>query len=238
MRIVAIILAAGKGTRMKMNLPKCAIPFLGKPMINHIIDQLVPLSLAKIIVVVGYQKDKVIELLPNDVIIVEQKEQLGTYHAVLSALPYIDANDKLLILPGDMPLVQTKELQKIIDSSKSSDLTVVGMNVVNPKGYGRVIKNKNGYNIIEELDASESERKVNLVNTGVYFLKAEIILKSINDIQNKNAQKEYYLTSIVAWTKPPYQTYLYVTNMPKYFSGINDYNTLKVLEKESQEGFL
>lgn len=203
MKKYAIILAAGKGTRMKTCLPKCAYPLLKKPMIAYIVENLKNTQLLDdLIVVVGHKKEIIHDILNDTVLYATQEEQLGTGHAVLMAKDLItDKDGYTIILPGDMPLIDESVIKEAIDAhiKQRHDLTVVTTIVDEPFGYGRIIRNGNHLltEIVEENDATESQKEIKEINTGIYIVKNDILFDSLSKIDNKNAKGEYYLTDIV-----------------------------------------
>ncbi len=203
MRKYAIILAAGKGTRMKTCLPKCAYPLLRKPMIAYIVENLKNTGLLdELVVVVGHKKEVIKDILNSTVSYAYQEEQLGTGHAVMMAKETIkDEEGYTIILPGDMPLIDEGVIGKAINAhiEAKNDLTVVSAIYEDPYGYGRIIRN--GHNlldsIVEENDASDEQRKIKEVNSGMYIVRTDLLFEALNKVSNKNARGEYYLTDIV-----------------------------------------
>jgi len=201
MKNYAIVLAAGKGTRMKTDLPKCAYPLLKKPMIVYIVENLKKTtSVDEIITVVGHKKEVIKNILNSRVSYAMQEEQLGTGHAVLMAKDLVKEQGQTIILPGDMPLIDQSILQEAMDYHESSqnDLTVVSTIMHEPEGYGRIIKrNEQLEAIVEEKDATEKEKEIKEVNTGIYIVDNDLLFDSLEKVTNDNAQNEYYLTDIV-----------------------------------------
>ena len=226
--IYSIILAAGKGTRMKTELPKCAFPILEKPMINYIIDAIDKTKVDRKIVVVGYKKEVFYELL-KDVIFAEQKNQLGTADAVKAALPYIEEG-YTLILPGDTPLISYEKINSLIDIELTldNDIALLTTELDNPTGYGRIIR-KNGKieRIVEEKDAFDDEKEIKEVNTGIMIVKNSFLKDAIYKIDNNNAKREYYLTDLLKFTENI--TSIKLDNNEILY-GINDLYTLSVVE--------
>ena len=152
----AIILAAGKGTRMKTELPKCAFPLLKKPMVTYIIEALEPISIDQIICVVGHKKEVLQDILKDRVKYAIQEEQLGTGHAVKCALDFIDDNGYTIILPGDTPLIDKEILDQLIEvhESNKNDFTIGTIVLDNPFGFGRIVRNSSNsvLRIVEEKD--------------------------------------------------------------------------------------
>jgi bifunctional UDP-N-acetylglucosamine pyrophosphorylase/glucosamine-1-phosphate N-acetyltransferase len=202
--IITIILAAGKGTRMKSDLVKTLHPLLGVPMLSYPVKlSLNDIKAEKTILVVGHQADKIKEKFRDPRIhFVLQEQQLGTGHAVLQALPYLQSfNGTVLILCGDVPLVKMETLRSFIDTfwRNESKLSVLTAVVENPTGYGRIIRGPTGWleKIVEEKDGSEDEKLVREINTGIYCIKAPFLIDSLKEIGQENAQGEYYLTELV-----------------------------------------
>ena len=226
--INAIILAAGRGTRMKSDIPKCAFPILEKPMIQYIMDALDKTKVDKKIVVVGYKKEVFFELLKN-VCFAEQKNQLGTADAVKAAIPYLD-DGITLIIPGDTPLINYERLNSLIEVelTLNKDIALLTTYLDNPTGYGRIVR-ENGkiIRIAEEKDAYDDEKLIKEVNTGIMVVKNSFLKKAINKIGNNNAKKEYYLTDIVNFTDDITSVIL---DNNELLYGINDLYTLSLVE--------
>ncbi len=216
-----IILAAGKGTRMYSNKPKVLHHLAGKALIQHVVDCAKSLNPQKIIGVYGYGGNDVKNALQHENIIwVEQKEQLGTGHAVLQTLKDLDNDALTLILLGDVPLISTEACRKLIEITHTLGLMTVKKQ--NPTGYGRIIRDKNEaiQAIVEHKDASIEHLKINEVNTGIIAAKNDKLIEWVQALKNNNAQKEYYLTDIVA----------------KAVSEGNEIDSIIVTEESSVEG--
>lgn len=202
----AVILAAGKGVRMKSDLPKVLHRVCGREMINHVVDNVKGLGAVQIIAVTGYRQDAVKAALDEAVEIAWQREQLGTGHGVMQAVPLISKDTKdVLVLCGDMPLISTKTLKKLIDYHRDGGygMTVLTADMDNPEGYGRIIRNERGniIAIVEQRDANVEQRRIREINSGVYCFKKESLELGIDNLKNDNAQGEYYLTDIVEFLK-------------------------------------
>jgi bifunctional UDP-N-acetylglucosamine pyrophosphorylase/glucosamine-1-phosphate N-acetyltransferase len=202
--IATIVLAAGKGTRMKSDLVKVLHPLLGVPMLSYPIDlSLNRIKAEKTIVVVGHQANRIKERFKDPRIhFVLQEEQLGTGHAVLQAIPFLKTFvGTVLILCGDVPLVKAETLYSFIDAFRENETTLSVLTAVveNPSGYGRIIRNPQGWleKIVEEKDGSEEERLIREINTGIFCVKFPYLIDGLSKIGQENAQGEYYLTDLV-----------------------------------------
>lgn len=199
----AIILAAGKGTRMKSSLCKVLHPVAGRPMISYVVDAVRACGLQKIVLVVGHQASDVMSRFADaDIEFAIQEPQLGTGHAVAAAREALSGfSGEVLILCGDVPLITPETLEKFQDlhREKSSRLTVMTTHVKNPHGYGRIVRNESRQivGIVEEKDAGDTQKTINEINTGIYIARAELLFSLLSGIKNNNAQGEYYLTDIV-----------------------------------------
>jgi bifunctional UDP-N-acetylglucosamine pyrophosphorylase/glucosamine-1-phosphate N-acetyltransferase len=208
--IATIVLAAGKGTRMKSDLVKVLHPLLGVPMLFYPIDlSLNKIKAEKTIVVVGYQADRIKGMFKDPRIhFAIQEDQLGTGHAVFQATPFLKTFvGTVLILCGDVPLVKAETLYSFIDAFRENDttLSVLTALVENPSGYGRIIRNPQGWleRIVEEKDASGEERLIREINTGIFCVESPYLIDGLSKIGKGNAQGEYYLTDLVqiAWDR-------------------------------------
>lgn len=238
-----IILAAGKGTRMRSDIPKCAYPLKDKPMIVYILDTLNELEINKIFIVVGYQKEILIKIVngmeKENITLIEQFPQLGTAHAIKCCdkfMRYLDGDT--LILLGDMPLVDGTILKGFINYHKMNhnDFTILTTNINNPTGYGRIIKRTGKViKIAEEKDTTFLEKKITEINTGIYCINNQLLFQNIYKINNNNTQKEYYLTDLVEIMVPNYKVDTYIVNYNYHLMGINDLKTLKKVEQMMEE---
>lgn len=201
MSLEIIILAAGKGTRMKSSLPKVLHPIAGVPMVEHVLTTAINLEPKKIHLVCGYGIEQITKFVEDkniQVNIVEQKEQLGTAHAVLQALPYIDDNSDILVLYGDTPMVRTSTLKRMLSILESNSLVVLTAQVSDPTNLGRIIRKQDGSfkRIVEEKDANSDELKINEINTGVCCGNIGIFKEYLPLVGCENKQKEFYLTDL------------------------------------------
>ncbi len=201
MKNYAIVLAAGKGTRMKTELPKCAYPILKKPMISYIYEALEKSVVDEVIVVVGHKKEVIMDILKDKVMYAEQKEQLGTADACKAAREFVVEDGNTIILPGDMPLVTTELINRAFSAHKERryDLTICTTKVNDPTGYGRIVRGEEGIveEIVEQLDANGTQLLINEINTGVYVCDNKLLFEALDKVKNNNAKNEYYLTDIV-----------------------------------------
>ncbi|HEY0721515.1 MAG TPA: bifunctional UDP-N-acetylglucosamine diphosphorylase/glucosamine-1-phosphate N-acetyltransferase GlmU [Gammaproteobacteria bacterium] len=196
-----VILAAGQGTRMKSALPKVVHPIGAKPLLAHVITTAKALDAAKIHVVYGHGGDKVRAAI-NDPALhwVEQRQQLGTGHAVSQAIDHIDDAAVVLILYGDVPLTTLETLQPLVASARTGELGLLTALLPDPHGYGRIVRNTDNaiQRIVEQKDANEVERAIREINSGMMALPARRLKKWLGQLKNDNAQGEYYLTDIIA----------------------------------------
>ncbi|NDY71569.1 nucleoside-diphosphate-sugar pyrophosphorylase [Desulfobacter hydrogenophilus] len=204
-KVAVIILAAGKGSRMKSDLAKVLHRVAGKSMINHVIEAATEVASNHIHVVVGHQADKVRKEIPKkyNVQFAFQKELLGTGDAVRVALPGVDACiQHVLVLCGDVPLIRKQTIADLVSAHRNltSGLTVLAAKVSDPTGYGRIIKDNDGQllAIREEADATDLEKQIDIVNSGIFCFEKQFLESGLGRIQNNNSQGEYYLTDLVA----------------------------------------
>ncbi|MCK9268009.1 MAG: bifunctional UDP-N-acetylglucosamine diphosphorylase/glucosamine-1-phosphate N-acetyltransferase GlmU [Alkaliphilus sp.] len=202
MKLKAIVLAAGEGTRMKSKLPKVLHKVCGQTMLKHIIDTVNNSDIEECIVVVGYEAEKVKESLSSEVKTVFQEEQLGTGHAVTMAYDNIREGTTVLVLCGDGPLITEKTLRAMIDYHRKEDLgaTVLTADLPNPEDYGRIIRDAEGrlQKIVEEKDATVEEKSITEINSGIYCFDGSILRDVLPKLENNNIQKEYYLTDVLS----------------------------------------
>lgn len=195
--IFAVVLAAGKGTRMRSNKAKVLHTLCGAPMVNYAIEAIRPLAPEKLMVVVGHQADQVEAVLPEEAEPVLQKEQLGTGDAVRVALEAIEEEEGvLLVVNGDGPLISDRTLGELVERHREAGVgaTVLVAQLPDPSGLGRVIEDAGVVRIVEERDAGESERRINLVNLGLYAFDLPEIRDALGRIETDNGQGELYLT--------------------------------------------
>lgn len=231
----AIILAAGKGTRMKTEMPKCAFPLLKKPMVEYIVDALEKTSIDKSICVVGHKKEVIEDILKDRVEYCVQQEQLGTGHAVLQAKSLIKEDGYSIILPGDTPLIDEEiiNLMTHTHESNKNDFTIGTIFLDNPFGFGRIVRNSNGniIKIVEEKDASDSIKQIKEINTGLFCVNNKLLFEALSLVKNNNAKKEYYLTDIVEILTNKAKIGSFTISDTYKLNGINDLFTLSCVEK-------
>jgi len=198
---VAVVLAAGMGTRMKSDLPKVLFPVLGRPMIEYVLDALASAGIRRTIIVVGYRADDVKKLLANrsGIEFALQTERLGTGHAVKMAQPLLtEQRGPVVIVAGDSPMIQASSVRKLLDHfAEHSPACLLGtLHKSNPQGLGRIVRDTAGQfqAIIEEKDATDNQRQLTEVNMSTYIFGGPDLLQALDRLQNNNRQKEYYLT--------------------------------------------
>ena len=239
MKIEAIILAAGKGTRMKSDLPKVMHNVAGKPMIAWIIEALTPVC-DVLNVVTGHGREIVEEFISMnfpDVKFSFQEVQNGTGGAVRAAIPNVSGDvDTVLICAGDTPLIKTEtfeEAKKFFVES-GSDLVIVSTILDDAGSYGRIERTEHGdvAGIVEFLDANESQREIKEINSGIYLVEKHFLKEAVSQLKNNNAKQEYYLTDIVKFAVDMHKKVTaYVEHDSFSISGINDQEQLKEVEK-------
>ena len=203
MGLSIVLLAAGEGKRMKTDKPKPLVHLADHPLIQYSLDTAKILKPERIILVTGYKKDEVKKYVlsnnPGDYIFCEQKERLGTGHAVKQAAPYLPDIGKTLVLYADVPLVSANSLRKLIKSSQRKKISILTSQVSKPKWYGRIIRDddENPIAIREEADASNDEKGINEIFTGIMIADNEFLKKGLKGLLRNNKAGEYYLTDLV-----------------------------------------
>lgn len=195
-----VILAAGMGKRMQSALPKVLHPLAGKPLLSHVISAARALSPTTLCVIYGHGGDAVPgSLAAADLVFAKQEPQLGTGHAVAQAAPHLDDAVPTLVLYGDVPLIASSTLQRLIDSAGNDKLAVLTVDMADPTGYGRIVREHGQIiSIVEQKDASPEQRAIRECNTGIMVAPTAQLKKWLAGLSNNNAQGEYYLTDIVA----------------------------------------
>ena len=238
MKIQTVILAAGQSKRMKSDLPKPLMPLMGKPLLEWILDAIsdAGITLAPI-VVVGHKAEQIkAAFSERELTFVEQKERLGTGHAVLQAYDAIEKAqpDKVVVLCGDVPLISS-ELVKVLGEAHPP--SVLGFYADDPFGYGRIVTDDNGefVKIVEEKDASDEEKEITLVNSGIYTFPMEDLKKNLEGLNQNNAQGEYYLTEVApAYASQGKEIEVLEINDEVQTKGVNDLSQLAELTQEAK----
>jgi len=234
----AIILAAGKGTRMKSSKAKVTYHLADQPLIQRVVNVALDIGCGLVTVVVGYKKEDVIDCLtPHpELRFVEQKEQKGTGHAVMVTQEmFQDFEGDVLILCGDVPLLTRETLQQLLDVHKQnkSSCTVLTVKLDDPGKYGRIVRSQDGtlQKIVEYKDASEKERTINEINSGIYCFKCQDLFQALSSVNSKNKQNEYYLTDTLEILREKGKSVnALVTGDVHEVSGINSQQQLACLE--------
>ncbi len=234
-RAAAIVLAAGKGTRMKSSHPKVMHRIAGRTLIGHVLDNLAPLDLARVVAVVAPGMDDVTqEVAPHGVAF--QTEQRGTGHAVGCARSALaDFTGDILVVYGDTPFVSTATLRRMFERRHASDdpaIVVLGMRPVDPSGYGRLVLGADGMldRIVEHKDATDAERAIGLANSGVMVIDGSVVWSLIDRLDNKNAKGEFYLTDIVALARRDGRRCAVVEAPAEELLGVNSRSELAAAE--------
>ncbi|OEG00290.1 UDP-N-acetylglucosamine diphosphorylase/glucosamine-1-phosphate N-acetyltransferase [Vulcanibacillus modesticaldus] len=249
--LYSIVLAAGKGTRMKSTLPKVLHKVGGKPMIGHVIDVLQEINTQEIVVIVGHESEKVKEYVGGNALFAEQLEQLGTAHAVSQASPILsNKSGTTLVICGDTPLFTKETLSALIEKhhNKNAAATILTTELSSPTGYGRIIRDDKGnvLKIVEEKDASLEEKEIKEVNSGTYCFDNQKLFAALSKVNNNNKQGEYYLTDVIEILKTSGEIVTaYKTDNHLETIGVNDRIALakaekimrnRVIEKHMREG--
>ncbi len=200
MKIKTVILAAGQGTRMRSARPKVLHRIAGKALLEHVYDMSSQLDNNTVNVVYGHGAELVLQELQHlSVNWIEQQQQLGTGHAVQQAVDHIEDQDVVLILYGDVPLLKLETVKELLGMVSENSLGLLTVELKDPKGYGRIVRDQGDrvIKIVEEKDADDKIRQINEVNTGILSLKGKRLKNWLSNLENNNAQKEYYLTDII-----------------------------------------
>lgn len=238
MSLSVVILAAGKGTRMKSSLPKVLHPVAHKPMVQHVIDAATELESQNISLVYGHGGDQLqTQLANNKVNWVLQAEQLGTGHAVKVAHEHMPDNDTVLILYGDVPLIQASTLQRLLAVKPEKGIALLTVKLDDPTGYGRIIrKDDKVVGIVEQKDANAEQLQVQEVNTGIMAVNGDLLKGWLNNLSSDNAQGEYYLTDVIAMAhEAGYEINTAHPENAMEVEGANNRIQLAALEREYQK---
>lgn len=235
----AVILAAGKGTRMKSNLPKVMHPIAGKPMLQHVLDSAAELAPEKIHLVLGHGAEVIREHIAAsaNLDVVLQEQQLGTGHAVMQVLPKLSPASTTLILYGDVPLIRADTLRRLAALANDQTLALLTVRLADPTGYGRILRDEQNLvaAIVEQKDATPEQLALNEVNTGFMAIPSQFLREYLPQLSNQNAQGEYYLTDIIALARA---SGLAVTSLetayPYEVQGVNNRRQQAQLERQYQ----
>jgi bifunctional UDP-N-acetylglucosamine pyrophosphorylase / glucosamine-1-phosphate N-acetyltransferase len=235
-KLKAVILAAGKGTRMKSDLPKVVHTVNGKPMVEYAIEAAKGAGADEVCLVVGYKSELVKESVTSKVQYAIQEEQLGTGHAVKCAKDFIGTEGETLILFGDTPLITGATLKKLVEFHRQHEnkVTVLSAMVDNPTGYGRIIRLEDGSFLksVEHKDANKTELLSKEVNSGMYVFDARELAEALNRLTTNNAQGEYYLPDTLTIIKNKgLRVDAYVLEHAVEMTGVNDQEQLKEVER-------
>ncbi|MCY8623930.1 bifunctional UDP-N-acetylglucosamine diphosphorylase/glucosamine-1-phosphate N-acetyltransferase GlmU [Bacillus spizizenii] len=237
----AVVLAAGQGTRMKSKLYKVLHPVCGKPMVEHVVDEALKLSLSKLVTIVGHGAEEVKKQLGDKSEYALQAEQLGTAHAVKQAQPFLaDEKGVTIVICGDTPLLTAETMEQMLKehTQREAKATILTAVAEDPTGYGRIIRGENGavQKIVEHKDASEEERLVTEINTGTYCFDNEALFRAIDLVSNDNVQGEYYLPDVIEILKNEGETVAaYQTDNFQETLGVNDRVALSQAEQFMKE---
>ncbi|MBN2385371.1 NTP transferase domain-containing protein [bacterium] len=232
-----LVLAAGKSTRMGGTLPKVLQPLGRKKVIDYVLERVQAMPFARIGVVVGFQAERVREyLVGRNLIFIEQKEQLGTGHAVMVSEPVFSSGaGHLLVLSGDVPLLTRHTLEALLTLHLSTDspATMLSTHLVEPFGYGRIVRTEldRVNRIIEEKDTTIEEKKINEINAGIYVFRKTVLFEALHHLTNDNRAREYYLTDVIGvLVKHNFEPHIFCTEDFREVLGINTPEELKQVE--------
>jgi bifunctional UDP-N-acetylglucosamine pyrophosphorylase/glucosamine-1-phosphate N-acetyltransferase len=239
-KLKAVILAAGKGTRMKSDLPKVVHTVNGKPMVEYVVEAAKGAGAEEVCLVVGYQSEVVKTNVKSEVKYAMQNEQLGTGHAVKCAKDFIGTEGETLILFGDTPLITGHTLNKLVEFHRGNEnkVTVLSAIVNDPSGYGRIIRNEAGSfeKSVEHKDANATELLSKEVNSGMYVFDAKELSEALDKLTTNNAQGEYYLPDTLTIIKEKgFKVDAYILDNAAEMTGVNDQEQLKEVEKIVKE---
>ncbi len=238
--IMAIVMAAGKGTRMKSKKSKLVQKIFGKEVVKRAVENAKNAGVNDIVAVVGYQKEEVMAVLGDTVKYAFQEDMMGTGHAVLMAKEYLQGKKgKVLVLNGDVPLIRPETLNKLIEKSIENKEYATLLTAIydNPKGYGRIIRDEGGnvLAIVEEKDTTDEQKEIKEINAGIYCFDIEELLSALDEIKPNNAQGEYYITDVIGiMNKKGLKTGAVVVEDNTEILGINDRIQLEMLTKVLQ----
>lgn len=235
----AILMAAGKGTRMYSSTPKVLHEICQKPMIEHILDKMDEIQVDKVVTVVGYGHEEIEKAMDGRCLFALQEPQLGTGHAVAQAKQLNGYGGVTLVANGDCPRIQSSTYQRMFDECADVSMVVLTAVLDDPKVYGRVIRDEQGFiqKIVEFKDSNEEEKKVCEINTGIYCFNNEDLFKYLGELKNNNAQKEYYITDMVSiLNSKGLKVKAVVLDDPKEAEGVNNKVELAEANRWMQDG--
>jgi UDP-N-acetylglucosamine diphosphorylase/glucosamine-1-phosphate N-acetyltransferase len=245
--VAAVVLAAGKGKRMKSDLPKVLQTMFGRPMIEYVLDTLISLDIKKICVVIGYQAESVKETLENyhdRIEFVLQEKQLGTGHAVLMAEDTLKGfSGEILVLAGDVPFLSSETITRLIEVHRheKAAATVLSSIPTDPENYGRIVRVSGTDTvdyIVEHKDADDKEKKSGEINTGTFCFDSRYFFDSLREIRDNNSQKEYYLTDIMQiLRRKGLKAAVYLTDNSDEALGVNSAEQKAYLEAKFAEKY-
>jgi bifunctional UDP-N-acetylglucosamine pyrophosphorylase/glucosamine-1-phosphate N-acetyltransferase len=243
MKRAAIILAAGKGTRMPASdIPKVMHEVSGKPMVAHVVEAVRPVCAGRIYVVVGYKAEQVVDALEGaGVSFVHQTEQLGTGHAVIQCSNVLrDFSGTVIVLNGDVPCLRTRTIEEFsgYHDRENSAATVLTAEVENPKGYGRIVRAPDDslLRIVEEKDADETAKRIREINSGLFCFEKEKLFDALSATTRENVQREYYLTDVIGVLKKRNETVrAFRAADPREVAGVNTEEELRAVRAYFEE---
>jgi len=233
----AVILAAGQGTRMKSKLYKVLHPVCGKPMVQHVVDQVSTLNIEEIVTIIGHGAEMVKSQLGDVSMYALQEKQLGTAHAVMQASNILEGKEGVtIVVCGDTPLIKAETMEALVKhhEESSAQATVLTARITDPTGYGRIIRNDAGLveKIVEHKDATNEEREVNEINTGTYCFDNHSLFEALKSVSNENVQGEYYLPDVIEILKNQGEVVTaYQTDDLEETLGVNDRVALAEAER-------
>jgi bifunctional UDP-N-acetylglucosamine pyrophosphorylase/glucosamine-1-phosphate N-acetyltransferase len=246
MAVKALVLAAGAGTRMKSNAPKVLHDLAGLPLLQWVLDALVPIAVDETVVVVGHGAEEVEKILPEGVISRLQDQQLGTGDAARAGVVGMEiVGNAILVLPGDMPLLTESTIRRLLDAHQATKAAATVLTAeIQPSDFGRILRNEAGdlVRIVEVRDADPDELAVQEVNGGVYVFSGDLLGEALNDLTTDNAQGEYYLTDVIGWLAGAGHKVGTVVTDPVELTGVNSHQQLagaaRLVRRRINEGWM
>lgn len=238
--IIAIVMAAGKGTRMKSKKSKLVQKIYGKEIVKRAVENAKKAGIHNIVTVVGYMKEEVMAVLGDEVQYAVQEEMLGTGHAVMQATKYLEGKKgKVLVLNGDVPILRPETIERLLNKSieNKENATLLTAIYDNPKGYGRIVRDEGGNieAIVEEKDTTDEQKEIKEINAGIYCFDIEALLEALKEITSDNAQGEYYITDVIGiMNAKGLKTGAVIVEDNTEILGVNDRIQLEMLTKVLQ----